>query len=451
MTINSPGLNPAEVGELPAVPLGDAINPATPFRRVMAVMAMSYAGAFIVSAVPTTLLLTTHLLAIAGPAAATAFSIVTGVAGLLALIAQPLTGRFSDRTKARFGKRRSWILTGGLASSLIVVGMMFTTQVWQVVVVWGLVTIFVNVQFAATGALLAEQVPAHRRGSMSGVLGSMAIVGPILGLGAVSLVPTMPWLQWVIVGGSGLILVIVAVSLLRDPQLPYAPAVNRLTLLELVKSYWLSPRKHPAFGWAWAVRFLVTCTGAALTYNALLLVNRFGYDKNTVGGPVLLLTLTYGVLLVIFSTVGGVISDKLQRQKPFVMLAGVIAAIALVMIGLAPTVGFLFISIAVLGVAAGVFLSVDLAMSVRMLPNPANIGKDIAVMALANTLPSSVVPFIAPAFLFFGGYTALYVGLAVFGIVGAILVTRLPELGREGDPRWALITNPKYADKIVVE
>ena len=181
MTINAPGLNPLEVEGLP--PVGDALNPATPFRRLMGSMATSYAGAFIVSAVPVSLLLTVHLSAIAGAEAASAFSIVTGVAALLGLIAQPLTGRFSDRSRARLGKRRSWILMGGLVSSLVLVGMIFTTEVWQVVVVWALVTIFVNVQLAATGALLAEQVPTKRRGSMSGILGSMAILGPVLGLG----------------------------------------------------------------------------------------------------------------------------------------------------------------------------------------------------------------------------------------------------------------------------
>ena len=181
MTINAPGFNPLEVEGLP--PVGDALNPATPFRRLMGSMATSYAGAFIVSAVPVSLLLTVHLSAIAGAEAASAFSIVTGVAALLGLVAQPLTGRFSDRSRARLGKRRSWILMGGLVSSLVLVGMIFTTEVWQVVVVWALVTIFVNVQLAATGALLAEQVPTKRRGSMSGILGSMAILGPVLGLG----------------------------------------------------------------------------------------------------------------------------------------------------------------------------------------------------------------------------------------------------------------------------
>jgi len=440
MTINAPGLNPLEVEGLP--PVGDALHPATPFRRLMGSMATSYAGAFIVSAVPVTLLLTVHLSAIAGAGAASAFSIVTGVAALLGLIAQPLTGRFSDRSRARLGKRRSWILMGGLVSSLVLIGMIFTTEVWQVVVVWALVTIFVNVQLAATGALLAEQVPTKRRGSMSGVLGSMAILGPVLGLAAVSTVTSMPWLQWVIVAFSGLLLVVIAVLLLKDPQQVRPEGEERLTVIDLVKSFWLNPRKHPAFGWAWAVRFLISCAGASTTYTALLLINRFHYEPQEVATPVLLLTLLYGVLIIVFSTVGGVLSDKLRRQKPFVMISGVIAAVALVIMGLAPTVEVLFIATAILGVGSGVFLSVDLALSVRMLPNPENVGKDIAVMALANTLPSSVVPFIAPLFLLLGGYTALYIGLAVFGLVGAVLVTRLPELGHEGNPRWALITRP---------
>jgi len=296
------------------------------------------------------------------------------------------------------------------------------------------------VQLAATGALLAEQVPTKRRGSMSGILGSMAILGPVLGLAAVSTVTSMPWLQWVIVAFSGILLVVIAVVLLKDPRQTRPEGEKRLTTVDLVKSFWLNPRRHPAFAWAWAVRFLITCAGASTTYTALLLINRFHYDPQEVATPVLLLTLVYGGLIIIFSTVGGVLSDKLRRQKPFVMLAGVIAAVALVVMGLAPTVEVLFIATAILGVGSGIFLSVDLALSVRMLPNPENVGKDIAVMALANTLPSSVVPFIAPLFLLLGGYTALYVGLAVFGVVGALLVTRLPELGHEGNPRWALIT-----------
>jgi MFS family permease len=455
MTINASGADPlrtsAELGMDTPPPVADALNPATPIKRLMGSMATSYSGAFIVQAVPVSLLLTLHLSEIAGAGAAAAFSIVTGVAALLGLIVQPLTGRLSDRTTARFGKRRSWIFVGGLASSLVLLAMIFTTTVWEVVIVWAIVTIFVNVQFAATGALLAEQVPAKRRGATSGLLGSMAILGPILGLGAVSLVPTMPWLQWVIVAGSGVLLVVISVSLLKDPQQVRPAGEQRISLIEIVKSYWLSPRKHPAFGWAWAVRFLVSCLGASTTYTALLLLNRFHYSRTSVQVPVVELTILYGILIVIFSTVGGVLSDRIQRQKPFVLVAGVIASAALVVIGLAPTMSLVFVGTGILGVGAGVFLSVDLALCVRMLPNPANVGKDIAVMSLASTLPSSVVPFLAPLFLNLGGYTALYVGIAIVGLIGAILVVRLPELGHEGNPRWALLTRRDLMTKEAVE
>jgi MFS family permease len=443
MTINAPGLNPEEIDQLP--PVADALNPVTPFKRLMGSMATSYAGAFIVQAVPVNLLLTVHLTTIAGKDAAVAFSLVTGVAAVLGLIVQPLTGRLSDHSRSPFGKRRSWIFIGGFASSVLVMGMLFTEQVWQVVLVWAVVSIFINVQFAATGALLAEQVPAKRRGAMSGVLGSMAILGPVLGLGAVSTAVSMPWLQWIIVGVSGIVLVVVSVTLLKDPPATGPVGGQRLRLVEVLKSYWLSPRKHPAFGWAWAVRFLVSCTGAALTYNALLLINRFHYSKEEVQPLVLYLTLLYGVFIIIFSTVGGVLSDRIKRQKPFVIVASVIAAVALILIGTAPTVTLLFVATGILGIGAGIFLSVDLAMCVRMLPNPENVGKDIAVMSLASTLPSAFVPFIAPLFLLLGGYTLLYVAIAVLGLVGAALVLRLPEMGHEGDPRWAAITKPTTA------
>ena len=107
MTINAPGFNPLEVGgpaagrrrpqSGDAFPTTDGLDGDVVCRRFHR---LGGSGG---------LLLTVHLSAIAGAEAASAFSIVTGVAALLGLIAQPLTGRFSDRSRARLGKRRGWI------------------------------------------------------------------------------------------------------------------------------------------------------------------------------------------------------------------------------------------------------------------------------------------------------------------------------------------------------
>ena len=49
---------------------------------------------------------------------------------------------------------------------------------------------------------------------------------------------------------------------------------------------------------------------------------------------------------------------------------------------------------------------------------PAEIASD--AVTFANQLPTSIVPFIAPALLALGGFRALYLTLAVLGILGAL-------------------------------
>lgn len=423
---------------------------ATPLPRLVGVILTSNMGALIALLTPLQLLLTLHLTRIAGPGAAAAFGIVTGFGALFALVANPLAGRISDRTAARFGRRRTWILTGGVSGSLAVFALAFTTEVWQVALVWCLTQTLFNFQQAATSALLADQVPPLRRGTVSGFVGFAAAAGPLIGLTAVSAIAA-PVAQWAAVAVISLLLAIVAVLLLRDPQHRREPGQSGLNVVELAKSFWLNPWRHPAFGWAWAVRFLITCAYASGTYNAFFLIQRFGVAEADVAGIVLGLSLLSVALLAVTSVIAGLVSDRLRRQKPFVVAAGLLAAVGLAGMAFAPSIGFVFLATAAIGVGTGLFFSIDSALCVRVLPSSENAGKDFAIINMANTLPQSFVPFIAPFLLGLGGYTALYLVLAVLGVVGAVFVLRLPELGREGDPRWAVITRGEVPAPAAVE
>ena len=381
---------------------------------------------------------TLHLTTIAGTEAAAAFGLVTGIGALCALFANPLGGRLSDRTVARFGRRRTWILTGGISGGLVVGALGFTTEVWQVAIVWGLVQTLFNFQQAATSALLADQVPIHRRGTVSGFVGLGAALGPLLGLTAMSLI-TDRTTQWLTLTVVAIVFAVVAVLILKDPQ-HKREGQEGLSFVEFLKTFWLNPWKHPAFGWAWLVRFLITCVYASGTYNAFLLIQRFGVAEADVPALVLLISLLNVGLLALTSVTAGVISDRVRRQKPFVVAAGLIGAFGLVIMAFAGDIGMVFVATAFLGVGMGLFFSIDSALCVRVLPSSENAGKDFAIINMANTIPQSFVPFIAPFLLALGSFTALYLALAVLGILGAIAVLRLPELGREGDPRWAVIT-----------
>lgn len=414
-------------------------NPATPLPRLVTGMLTSNLGALIALLTPLSLLLTLHLTRIAGAEAAAAFGLVTGIGALFALFANPLGGRLSDRTVARFGRRRTWILTGGISGGLVVGTLAFTTEVWHVAVVWAIVQTLFNFQQAATSALLADQVPTHRRGTVSGLIGLAAALGPLLGLTAMSLI-TDPLVQWFTLSVVAIAFAVLAVVLIRDPQ--HRPVEGRpaLGLVELLKSFWLNPWKHPAFGWAWLVRFLVTCCYASGTYNAFFLIQRLEVAEADVAGQVLLISLINVGLLAITSVLAGIVSDRIRRQKPFVMAAGALGAAGLVIMSTAGDIGMVYLATVFLGVGMGLFFSIDSALCVRVLPSSENAGKDFAIINMANTIPQSFVPFIAPALLALGGFTALYLALAALAVLGALAVLRLPELGREGDPRWALIT-----------
>ena len=66
-----------------------------------------------------------------------------------------------------------------------------------------------------------------------------------------------------------------------------------------------------------------------------------------------------------------------------------------------------------------------------MLPNPDDVAKDLGVLNIANALPQSIAPAIAPSIIALGaatplgGYTTWYLFGALVALAGAVLVYRI--------------------------
>jgi hypothetical protein len=209
----------------------------------------------------------------------------------------------------------------------------------------------------------------------------------------------------------------------------------------VVETFWFNPRRHSAFGWAWLVRFLIMCAYSASSYNTFFLMQRLGVSQAEVGSIVLGVGLITVVCAAVASAVAGYISDAIRRQRPFVIFAGVVAALGLVLMSGADSITAVLIASTLGGIGIGTFLAVDLALCVRVLPDAENTGKDLAIINIAGTLPQSLVPFAAPALLAIGGYPALFLSLAALALLGAVANVRVPEMGRENLPgRAAPIT-----------
>jgi MFS family permease len=417
-----------------------SVAPVTGQRRLIAGLIGTNAAAYLGAAVPLNLLLITHLTAIAGSEATSEFSLVAGIGGLAGLLANPLGGRLSDRTTARFGRRRTWILAAGLGAALLLMVMGWTSAVWQVALGWAMIMVLIGCQHAANAGLAADQVAPERRGTASGVVAFVALAGPVLGFALVSAVPTVSWLQWAVVAALGAAGVIMTVLLVRDPR--HRPPIDepRLSLAIMLRSYWVSPRRHPAFAWAWAVRFMITAAWACNSYLAFLFTQRFAVAADAVPGMIFLITLIGIACVAVTAWLTGWLSDRIRRQKPFVFVGGLVLAAGLVVVALAPGIPVVFLGAAVMSLGYGTFLATDFALCLRMLPDPESAGKDFAVLNIASILPVAVVPFAAPALLSVGGFATLFGGLAVLAAVGAVSILRVPDIGQEGQPRFAAMT-----------
>ena len=114
------------------------------------------------------------------------------------------------------------------------------------------------------------------------------------------------------------------------PELPRAvrPAAA------FVRSFWISPREHPDFAWAWLTRFLVNLGNAlGLLYLLYFLQDVLGFTSDEAENRVFTLTAIYAGTLVLTTVGFGAWSDRLGRRKVFVIWSGLVAACASLLLG----------------------------------------------------------------------------------------------------------------------
>ncbi|GAA1144132.1 MULTISPECIES: MFS transporter [Microbacterium] len=356
--------------------------------------------------------------------------LVMGVGAAFALVANPLVGRLSDRTTSRWGMRRPWILGGSIVGlgGFALIGA--ASSVWMVLLAWCLVQTSMNAVLAAANATLPDQVPVSSRGKVSGLVGITTPIGILAGSFLVNFLPG-DFERFVVPGVISLILAIVFVAILKDRVLTEKPA-ERFTIGMFFGSFVFNPRKHPDFGWTWLTKFMVMFGYAGIaTFLPLYLVTKFGLDEQGAVGIILAANLASMAAMAVSSPLGGFLSDKIGKRRPFVAVAGVIMVVGLVILAIAPSIPVVIIGQAIIGLGAGSFFSVDLALATEVLPNPDDVAKDLGVLNIANALPQSIAPAVAPGIIALGaatplgGYPTWYLFGAVVALAGAVLVYRI--------------------------
>jgi MFS family permease len=145
-----------------------------------------------------------------------------------------------------------------------------------------------------------------------------------------------------------------------------------------------------------------------LGYLLYFLQDAVHYQNAAQGVTTFQLILT-GTLLVA-SLLGGILSDKFQRRKSFVIAASFIIALALLILAFFQTWPAVELAAAVLGIGFGAYLGVDIALITQVLPSANARGKDLGVINIANAFPQVVGSAIAAVVInAFHSYTILFV------------------------------------------
>ncbi|PRY01940.1 MFS transporter [Allonocardiopsis opalescens] len=407
-------------------PPGSALaEPTRPVRAPwVALLALANLGLMIGYYGPLQILLPSRVAEIAPGGDVVALGWITAAGAAVSLVVNPLAGALSDRTAGRFGRRRPWVLLGAVAGALALCLLSAQATVVGLLIGWCLAQGSLNALHAALYAAVPDRVPVGQRGAVSGWLGVPRALGIVVGVFVVTILVTDG--TWGFVAVGALVLVCALPFTLTQPEPPLLreqrPPFRARAFLA---GFWVDPRRHPDFGWAWTTRFLMQLGNAMATlYLLYFLRDAVGHPEPDTG--LLVLILVYTCAVIATTVVGGMVSDRIGRRRGLVCVAGVVMAVPGVVLAFVPDWTAAIASAVVLGLGYGVYLSVDHALVTQVLPSASGRAKDLGIINIADSAPQVLGPALAaPLVAYLGGYTTLYLTVAAVTVLGAVLVWRI--------------------------
>jgi MFS family permease len=339
-------------------------------------------------------------------------SVLVASGSAAAMISNPLFGWCADRTPARRGGRRAWLIGGAIAGLVGSAAVAMATDPAVLWIAWVLTQIAYNACFAAVNSMVSRGLAPEHRVRVGAVFAAMSFLGTVPGLAAAALFSADTVIMTLAVPAVAAIVVPIVALRLADPDDGGEPArVGGLAELRAILT-----RRFLAI---MTVRFVFSVElTAGLVFGLYLFQQRWDLPESD------------AVRLVSASTLIGVIGlvaatatlSLLRRRTPDerALLAGAILALVAAMVGRALAGSPVLFQVAtfVAGAAIGVGFASSRAVVQALLP-PSRAAFGLGVFGAANNLAPIVAPLVAAALLTIGGhvvddaYAGMYVLLAV--------------------------------------
>jgi MFS family permease len=358
-----------------------------------------------------------------------ALSLVFAGGAIIALIVQPIAGATSDRSRFAFGRRRPFMLVGGILNAIALMFMGAAPTFAVFMGTYWLVQFSNNLGGTAYSGLIPDLVPAEQRGLASGWMGLMTMLATIAGPVAAGLLMQRDYRMesYALIAAVLLTTLAVTVWLVKEPRLP---AGDRFDLGRFVRGFWVRPREHPNFAWLFLARILVLMGFyTVLDFAQFFLRDFVGIERFKEATGTLSAMVVLGALPSAYA--GGWLSDLIGRRG-IVSGAGLIMAAPCLLFLVAPSWPLLLGLAVVFGLGYGAFTSVDWALAIDVLPSQEAAAKDLGIWGIAATLPQVLAPLIGGPLLDALnrrepnlGYIVLLSGAAAYLVAGSALVWKI--------------------------
>lgn len=235
-------------------------------------------------------------------------ALVTTIGAFAAMIAQPVAGAISDRTRSRFGRRAPWMVAGVLIGGLGLIGMALANTLVMIAIAWTIVQVAYNFAQGPLSAILPDRVPRAARGTFAALAGMGAMLGALGGqIAGVALSSSIPTAYLFL---SGLALVVTVLFVVFNPDHSSRDQQNPpFSLRVFLSTFWVNPIRHPDFFWAFTGRLLLYTAYFAVTgYQLFILQDYIGLGDAAIES-IPLFGLVGLVGMIAAMVVGGPLSD----------------------------------------------------------------------------------------------------------------------------------------------
>lgn len=374
----------------------------------------------------------------------TTLGVITALGMIVAIIVQPAAGALSDLNRHHWGRRRPYILLGGvlaIVSLFLLAAVSAFLHSW-----WFLLGAYLLLQFAdniAQGAyqgFIPDNVPEGKRGRASGAMGVAQIVGNVGGLAVATFFidQHQPGLAIMVICLVFIAMLVPTLFLVHEEPLTDTPAKHHTSGFNLIRLF-AELRHYPDF-----VRFIVSRL-FVLTALATITVFAFYFLQDVLGQAEGMLGQSYtmlGLVVVGFSLLSIFpavwLSDRIGRKK-LVIISCSVGVVGMVLLSTAHTMTEVMLYSSLLGIATGSFNSIDWALATDLIPKEAA-GRFMGISNLAGAGSQALAALLGGSlrdgFNALGetflhtknlGYNALFLCGAVYFLLGIYFLLKVKE------------------------